>query len=445
MKSASLTILPGMDTVQYYDDCDEEKVVTVPGVKGTLVVNDKLSPKEFERQRRLELKSFSNLYHKNDNSSGPTAEESALFAERHLTRSTDIKPGEERSILHCKNGDFLRVPLDAPDTFKYYKPDQIQESHLPKGTCVHTLRGHTKPVSSIAFLPKHPHLLVSAGVEGRAKVWSAVSGTALRTFMGHSSIRLVLPDDSDTPSIMTLSTVDTADKHQIRVWEVESGSCVTALHLKKAPTAASFFHSPKRLLIGQQNGQLQLWDLHNHTLIRQFDTKSSQEGPIRTISLLGQSEFVTTGEDRVIRLWNSYDSVPVQQLGKPDVCDIYTSAAVHPTEPSIIFSSMSSNAVHLFKLDDQRQLKMRSRHLLHPQSESNIAMQVTPRVVFSPDGRFVGGTSRSGRVQFWDWKSGQPAKRLAAGEEQVSDIAFSPADPHMFAAGCLDKCIRLYI
>jgi len=92
---------------------------------------------------------------------------------------------EIKSIFHApeerQGGKWLEAPKDkkADNDFCY----------LPK-RCIHTWSGHTKGVNSIQFFPKSGHLLLSASMDGKVKIWDVYnSGHCMQTYIGHSKVR----------------------------------------------------------------------------------------------------------------------------------------------------------------------------------------------------------------------------------------------------------------
>ena len=91
---------------------------------------------------------------------------------------------------------------------------------------IHTWSGHTKGVNAIRFFPKTGHLLLSAGLDGRAKVWD-VSGNkkCMRTYIGHTK---GVRDTWFSPDGRQFAT--TAYDKAIKLWDTETGAVVKYVH-----------------------------------------------------------------------------------------------------------------------------------------------------------------------------------------------------------------------
>jgi hypothetical protein len=75
-----------------------------------------------------------------------------------------------------------RTWIDAPPDLRQGEPT----SYIPK-TCVHTWSGHTKGVHKIQWFPGTGHLLLSASMDGKVKIWDVYnSRKCMRTYSGHT-------------------------------------------------------------------------------------------------------------------------------------------------------------------------------------------------------------------------------------------------------------------
>ncbi len=90
----------------------------------------------------------------------------AIFAHSCSRRSWILGPRDKRNEVVAAGGCFL-----------------------PK-RWVHTWSGHTKGVNAVRFFPGTGHLLLSAGLDGKVKIWDVYgSMKCMRSYLGHSKVR----------------------------------------------------------------------------------------------------------------------------------------------------------------------------------------------------------------------------------------------------------------
>lgn len=95
------------------------------------------------------------------------------------------------SIFHGKaSADYQGRSWLAPPKDRRREPPEA--FFLPK-KWVHTWSGHTKGVNAVRLFPGSGHLLLSAGLDGKVKVWDVFgSGKCMRTYMGHVKVSCVI-------------------------------------------------------------------------------------------------------------------------------------------------------------------------------------------------------------------------------------------------------------
>ena len=116
------------------------------------------------------------------------------------------------------------------------------------------LAGHAARVTSAAFSPDG-RLIVTAGDDGPARVWDAITGQEVRQLAG----------DGDSVLSATFSPdgrlIATADFHSARVWDAATGQEVHQLTGHAASVLSAAFSPDGRLIVtAGYDGTAWVWD-----------------------------------------------------------------------------------------------------------------------------------------------------------------------------------------
>ena len=150
---------------------------------------------------------------------------------------------------------------------------------LDRGAVLHRLKGHTKPISALAFNPDGS-LLATAGHDSLIKLWDTSTGTERATLSGHQSpVRdlawgpngLALLSAAGSDESGRLASAGTRNSTgEVFLWDVPS-RLSRRLEGLSGPVQAVAFHPSKPLAVaGSGSGVIALWDVSSgrldHTL-----------------------------------------------------------------------------------------------------------------------------------------------------------------------------------
>ncbi|WFD33938.1 hypothetical protein MCUN1_000764 [Malassezia cuniculi] len=376
---------------------------------------------------------------------GPTAEEIAAAEDKAAARAQEMEQlerrkaaqqelGSERSIFHGRSmydyqgRTYMHIPTDVGVNLRGDVGDE--PCYIPQ-TCIHTFTGHTRGISALRLFPQSGHLLLSASMDTKVKLWDIYhQGNCLRTFLGHTKpLRDVFFNNDGTQFLSA------AYDKQVKLWDTETGACLRAFGVGDVPNCVRF--NPN------EDKQHVFLVATNDKRIVQFDTRSgeiTQEytghlGAVNTITFVDNNRrFVTTSDDKTLRVWDFDIPVVIKLVAEPTMYSLPT-ATLDPTGHWIAYQSMDSQvAIYSSQTFKNRRKAFRGH------SVGGAACQVG----FSPDGKFLSSGDGHGNVVFWDFYEGDFLDRLPAHDDVVIAHEWLPHETSKIVTGSWDGLIKLW-
>jgi WD40 repeat protein len=317
-----------------------------------------------------------------------------------------------------------------------------------------TLRGHTGPVTSVAFSSDGRHL-ASASHDGTVRIWEVQTGREVRSLRGHTGgVNGVCfsPDGQRLASAGQDKTV--------RLWDANTGQelCLCKGHdlgagvhgLAFSPDSkrlASAAEGQVRFRLGQDKAvklfavEVKVWDAatgqelltladpgHNHPTCLAFS-------PDGTRLAVGGSSLGSIGRVGVFEL-----ATGRQALDLKTSAEAVTSVAFSPDGNTL---ATGSGAL-LAGLGDKP-----GQATLWDARTGREVLRVGSRdagvtgVAFSPDGKRLASASLNRAIKIWDVATGAEVFALETSLSWATSLAFSPDGTHL-AAGSISKLVNLW-
>ncbi|QRV83403.1 pre-mRNA-processing factor 17 [Ceratobasidium sp. AG-Ba] len=343
--------------------------------------------------------------------------------------------GQESSIFHGKSlVDYQgRTYMDPPIAEAPHILGEAgsQDCFVPK-ECVHTWTGHTGAVSAVRLFPRTGHLLLSASMDTKVKLWDVYGqGNCLRTFMGHGKAVKDITFSNDGRRFLSCGF-----DRQIKLWDTETGKCIKAFTNGKIPHVVKFHPDEDKqniFLAGMSDKKIIQYDIDSAEIIQEYD---QHLGPVNSITFVDENRrFVTTSDDKTIRAWDYDIPVVIKYIAEPHMHSM-PSVTLHPTKKWFAAQSLD-NQILVYSTDNFRQNR-KKRFAGH--SVAGYACQVG----FSPDGRWVSSGDGEGNMVFWDWKTGRIKSRLRCHSKVVIAHEWLPHETSKVVTASWDGLIKLW-
>ncbi|KAK2075528.1 hypothetical protein QBZ16_001636 [Prototheca wickerhamii] len=352
------------------------------------------------------------------------------------TAETSIFHGRERRDYQGRS--WLEPPRDLRD--------ESEQSFLPKKH-LHTWAGHTKGVNAIRA-PRHPfhaalfragsspntgHLLLSAGLDGKVKIWDVHNQRkCLCTYLGHSKgVRDVW--FSRDGSRFASTGYDKA----IRVWDTETGAVLGKYGEGKMAYTVRFHPDEDKqnvLMAGTADKKIIQIDTDTGDVVQEYDYHL---GAVNTVTFIDEGRrFVSTSDDKTIRVWEFGIPVQIKYIADPGMHAI-SAVSVTPNKKWWCGQSMDNQIVTYSATE---RVKPNRKKTFKGHTVAGYACEVS----YSPDGHYVTSGDGEGKLFMWDWKTTRIARSLKAHEGPCIGSAWHPLETSRVATCGWDGLIKYW-
>ena len=342
----------------------------------------------------------------------------------------EAAPMEERSIFHgATTTDYQgRSWLTAPADIK----EEEHECFIPK-RWVHTWSGHTKGVAAIRWFPGNGHLLLSAGMDTKVKIWDVFNTRkCMRTYMGHAAAVRDISFSNDGTKFLSCSY----DRY-LKLWDTETGVCISAFTNKKLPYCVKFNPDEDKqnlFLAGCSNKHIVQYDINTGKAEQIYD---QHLGAVNTITFCEENRrFCTTSDDKKMLVWEWGIPVPIKHIADPTLHSM-PAVAKTPNDKWMLCTNLD-NQITTYSAQDR--FKLNRKKCFKGHVVAGYACQ--PGV--SPCGNFVMSGDTDGRLWFWDWKTCRVFRKLKCHDQVCIQAIWHPVEPSRVATCSWDGTIKYW-
>jgi WD40 repeat protein len=268
------------------------------------------------------------------------------------------------------------------------------------------MRGHTKPVLSVAFSPDGTRI-VTAGADGITRVCEADTGRIVAELSGHT---LAVRSALYSPDGALIAT--SSDDRTARLWDASTGRPLRLLEgHEKEVSAARFSPDGKFIVTASADGTARVWDAATGRQTALFSDHSGEAAYAVTYAAFSPDgqRVVTGASDGKVRVWG-VESGSFTLLGSH--ANEVNTAVFSPDGRSVVTASSDGEA-RIWDAATGQSYALKGH--IGPVNSA----------AFSPDGLLVVTASDDRTARIWDVKLGRSHKVLEGHTGAVLGAAFS--------------------
>lgn len=285
--------------------------------------------------------------------------------------------------------------------------------------------GHSRGIVELEYSPvtADGYFLISACLDGYPMLRDGATGNWLGTFTGHKGAVWT----ASLNNTATLAVTGGAD-FTCRIWNALNGLCLRTYMESHICRAVSFSEDSTRVLVGGNMKTLNVYDLVGTEKTKPITVLEGHKGIVRFARFFGNNMIVSGGDEPFLLVWDIRTGKQVARLDL-GASDIKSAEISRTGSPSVVLTVVTASNLQFWDLDELRRIDT----MQIPQ-DSESASQSGNHVVVS---------GRDLQIRLYDKTSKQELHTFHGHHGPVWCVRFSPWGDS-FASGSDDGTIRLW-
>lgn len=298
---------------------------------------------------------------------------------------------------------------------------------IQTGSVVHSLEGHSGPISTAIYSPDGKMILSSGKVDKMAKIWSATTGKLIHTLGEETKNINYATFSSDGQIIITACDDNTA-----KIWDAQTGKILQELkgHID-AVNFATFSSNSKLIITTSDDNTAKIWSVQSGNLLHNL--VGHKESVVLANFSPDNSKVVTVSKDSIAKIWDLTTGELLKSLEKKNTTNLrkvnnsLISKKLNFTIFKAIFSPDGQTIATIFNDNIVNVWDANKGNILVSIFGNNKANteEVINSMEFSPDGKMILTSSNETIAKLWHSKTGQLALALDKFKDDVTASSFS--------------------
>ena len=288
---------------------------------------------------------------------------------------------------------------------------------------VATLKGHENGVIDM-LCNSSKDRLISVDETGKIRVWNSVDYSLIKTITPHQK-RIITMALSNNDRLLAVGGTD----NLVEIWDLTTSKFIGQLagH-EDIVSTLSFSQRDDLLVSGGEDKTIILWDLKNMTQISRVD---GHDAYILRLRFAGDGKTILASDFAgILKIWQISDNAEIKDYTglKSRIWNLDISSS----RPGLMVAGSNDGKVMIWNKDNSKEMIYKKRDMI-------------ARVVFSPDGRLVAGSTSQGSICLWEVDSGKLLHTFVPPQSgyAVFAVVFTP-DGKTLVTGGYDKAITFW-